>query len=418
MPRLSNSVPKYRKHRASGQAIVTLNGRDHYLGPHGTRASKREYDRLTGEWLANSRNLPSGQASDLTVGELLLRYWQHAKLYYRKNGEPTQEISALKSALRPVRELYSSHPAQEFGPLALEAVRQRMITRGWSRTGINRAISRVRRVFRWGVSKEMIPPSVSQALTTVDGLRKDRSEARERPPIEPVNHATSEASLEHMSSVVADMVRLQRLTAMRPGEVCIMRPCDIDRSGETWTYRPESHKTEHHGRSRSVFIGPKGQAVLLRYLARDPAMYCFRPTDSEAKRRAEAHANRKTPLSCGNRPGRRPKGRPKQRLGECYTTESYRRAIYRGCDKAFPHPTLGYKLRSSFTDAEKRKLREWQSEHHWSPNQLRHSAATQIRKHHGLEAAQILLGHSQLGTTQVYAERDISKGLEVARLIG
>jgi hypothetical protein len=156
MPRLSNSIPKYRKHRATGQAIVTLAGRDHYLGPHGTKASKREYDRLTGEWLANGRNLPTGEGSDLTVAELLLRYWQHAKGYYRKNGKPTQEISALKSALRPVRELYSSQPARDFGPLALEAVRQRMIDLKWSRTGINRAISRVRRVFRWGVSKELI----------------------------------------------------------------------------------------------------------------------------------------------------------------------------------------------------------------------------------------------------------------------
>jgi hypothetical protein len=55
MSRLSNSLPKYRKHRSSGQAVVTLNGRDHYLGPNDTKASKREYDRLIGEWLANDR---------------------------------------------------------------------------------------------------------------------------------------------------------------------------------------------------------------------------------------------------------------------------------------------------------------------------------------------------------------------------
>ncbi len=79
MPNLSNSVPKYRTHRASGQAVVTLNGRDIYLGPHGTKASKLEYDRLTSEWLANGRGLPTGQANDLTVAELLLRYWEYAK---------------------------------------------------------------------------------------------------------------------------------------------------------------------------------------------------------------------------------------------------------------------------------------------------------------------------------------------------
>ena len=46
MPKLKNIVPRYRKHKASGQAVVTLNGTDHYLGPHGTKVSKVEYDRL------------------------------------------------------------------------------------------------------------------------------------------------------------------------------------------------------------------------------------------------------------------------------------------------------------------------------------------------------------------------------------
>lgn len=67
MPRLTNAVPKYRKHRASGQAIVTITGRDHYLGPHGTKASKAEYDRLVTEWLASGRpSIPDAQSSDMT----------------------------------------------------------------------------------------------------------------------------------------------------------------------------------------------------------------------------------------------------------------------------------------------------------------------------------------------------------------
>jgi hypothetical protein len=123
MPKLSKSLPKYRKHRPSGQAVVTLGGRDYYLGPHGTKVSRLEYDRLIGEWLASNRTPLMGGSSDLTISELLARYWKHAKGYYRKDGQPTNEISALKSALRPVRELYGKKPAHEFGPLALEAVR-------------------------------------------------------------------------------------------------------------------------------------------------------------------------------------------------------------------------------------------------------------------------------------------------------
>ncbi|MEO2008019.1 MAG: hypothetical protein ABGX22_04955 [Pirellulaceae bacterium] len=52
MPQLKQAIPKYRKHRASKQAIVTLGGKDFYLGPHGCQTSKDQYDRLIAEWLA------------------------------------------------------------------------------------------------------------------------------------------------------------------------------------------------------------------------------------------------------------------------------------------------------------------------------------------------------------------------------
>lgn len=293
-----------------------------------------------------------------------------------------------------------------------------MIEDELSRTYINEHVSRVKRMFKWGVAEQLVPAATHDALRAVAGLRKGKTKARETAPVAPVTDEIVNATLEQLPDVVADMVRLQRFTAMRPAEVCMVRPGDIDRSGEIWQYRPESHKTEHHGRERIILIGPNAQEVLLRYLARDPSMYCFRPADSEAKRRSEAHANRRTPLSCGNRPGTNRKRKPQRTARECYSAASYRRAIHRACDKAFPHPQLGYKLLSKFTDEQKRELRKWQSEHHWSPNQLRHTAASEIRKEYGLEAAQVILGHSQANVTQIYAERDLAKGMEVARQIG
>ena len=65
MPRLVDALPKYRKHRASGQAVVTLNGRDHYLGPYGTSASEAFYDRLIAEWLIQERSA----SAPATTGE-------------------------------------------------------------------------------------------------------------------------------------------------------------------------------------------------------------------------------------------------------------------------------------------------------------------------------------------------------------
>lgn len=87
MPYSKNHLPKYRKHRASGQAVVTLNGKDFYLGPHGTKASKLEYDRLIGEWLQNGRSPVLSSTDELTVIELCALYWQFAREDYTKDGQ-------------------------------------------------------------------------------------------------------------------------------------------------------------------------------------------------------------------------------------------------------------------------------------------------------------------------------------------
>ncbi len=414
----NNHLPKYRKHRASGQAVVTLNGRDFYLGPHGTQASKIQYDRLLGEWLQNSRN-PLISASDgITVVELCARYFKFAKQYYQRNGKCTGETPSIRIALRSLREWYGKSPAAEFGPLALQSLRQRMIDADHSRSYVNSQVNRIKRMFKWAVAEELIPPAVSQGLSAVSGLRMGRCGARETSPVLPVEDSIVDKTLPHMSSVVADMVRLQRLTGMRPAEVCLLRPCNVGRNDDVWIYKPSTHKSEHHGKARTIFIGPQAQDVLLRYLARSADEYCFRPCDSEAKRLAAKSANRVTPLSCGNRPGTNRKRNPAKAPGSCYTTHSYRRAIHYACDKAFPHNELGSIVRDSMTLGERAALKGWQSDHRWSPNQLRHAAATEVRKQFGLEAAQIILGHSAANVTQVYAERDMAKGLEVARQIG
>jgi integrase len=417
MPRLVRTLPQYRKHRASGQAVVTLNGRDHYLGPHGTKASRVEYDRLVIEYLSSGRSPSFGAAQhDLTVVELAAEYLQHAKAYY--GTAKTSEYHRLLPVIRLLRELYGRFAAVEFGPLQFKAIRQRCIDSDWSRSYVNANMRRLVRMFRWAAAEGKITATIPQGLAMIPGLRRGRSEARETAPILPVDAIVVEATLPLLPAVVADMVRLQRLTGARPAEICILRPRDVDRSGDVWHYRPTSHKTQHHGRDRVILLGPKSQDVLLRYLARDAEAFCFRPCDSEAKRLAERHADRKTPLCCGNRPGTNRKRKPRKAPGDCYTTDSYRRSIAYACDKAFPHPTLGSVPRRKLPAAQLAELSKWQSDHRWAPNQLRHAAATEVRREFGLEAAQILLGHSAADITQIYAERDMTKGVEVALAIG
>jgi integrase len=267
--------PRYRKHKPSGQAVVTLAGRDFYLGPWNSAASRREYDRLTGEWLAAGRRWPRSISGEVSVVELAAAYWQYASGYYRKGGKATRTQERVKLSLRRLRELYGKTPADQFGPLALQAIQQRFVREGKSRPYVNCLIEQIRRVFKWGVSQELVPALVFQALATVPGLRKGRTEAREPEPVRPVESEVVESTLPHLPPVVRDMVQLQRLTGARPGEICILRPCDVDRTGEIWRYRPESHKTEHHGRERIVFIGPRGQEILGPYLLRNPEAYCF-----------------------------------------------------------------------------------------------------------------------------------------------
>ena len=129
MPRLSDSVPKYRKHRASGQAVVTLSGRDYYLGPHGTKASRREYDRLIGEWLACGRQSLHVSASNLTVAELCVRYLKHARRRYVKNGRPTGEHAAIAYAAVRASVVFAP-PGGGVWTAGPEAVRNAMIDAG------------------------------------------------------------------------------------------------------------------------------------------------------------------------------------------------------------------------------------------------------------------------------------------------
>ena len=190
-------------------------------------------------------------------------------------------------------------------------------------------------MFRWGASREIIPETCFRQLATVFPLAKDRTDAKESEPVRPVPTDCIEPVRAAVSSHVRTMIDLQLLTAMRPGEVCIMRGVDIDRTGIKWTYRPAEHKTQHHDHERVIPLGPKAQEVLKPFLKDDPGAYIFSPDDAVAARLARRHAARKTPLAYGNSPGTNTRRSPKRQPRDRYTVASYRRAIERGCERAF-----------------------------------------------------------------------------------
>ena len=386
-------TPSYRLHKPSGQAVVTINRQDLYLGKFNSPQSRAEYDRVIAEWLGNGRQAPA--TSDLTINELSLRFLKHVDVLYESN-----EPKNFRLALRPLRKLYGSTLIREFGPLKLKAVRQAFIADDLCRNEINKRTRRVVRMFKWAVAEELLPASVHQALKAVEGLRKGRAGIRESKPIKPVPDAYVDEIRDSVARQVWAMIELQRLTAMRPGEVCMMRTIDINASARIWEYVPESHKTEHHGKARTIFIGPQAQAILRPWLRAELEAYLFQPREAAAERLAAQRRARKTKVQPSQQ--NRRKAKPKTQPGERYDTDSYRRAIAYGIKRV-------NQARASSGQPPIPK---------WHPHQLRHNAATRLRREFGLDVARAVLGHSSPAITEVYAELDQTKASEAMARIG
>jgi integrase len=432
-------------HRQSGQAVVTLpdglgGRRDVLLGKHGIPESRAEYLRVLAEWEANGRRLPprsaEGSAPDLSVNELALAYWKFAESYYRFDGRKGTEFN-LRDALRILKQLYGHTPAAAFGPLALKACRAEMVKKGWARTYVNAQVDRLRRVFRWAAGEQFLPVTVYQALKAVEGLRRGRTEAREPRKVRPVTAEHIEATLPHLPPAVRAMVRFQLFTGCRPDEVCRLRPLDLDMGKPScWVYRPGSdqgpegeHKTAHHGHERLILVGPRAQEVLRLYLGTKLDAYCFSPAESEKARssaRRDARQTRMTP----SQKARKPKANRRRAPQGRYPVTSYRNAIYRACDRAFPLPERLAPRRledgkresraawwARLTPEERAEVRAWRREHRWHPNRLRHSRATELRPH-GLDVVKTILGHTKVETTQIYSEKDLTAAMELVSRIG
>jgi integrase len=466
-------VPSYRKHKQSGQAIVTLTDglggrRDVLLGTFGTAASRRLYAQTIDEWEARGRRLYDEDASDLSVNELALAFLRHAEQHYRRaDGTTTHELVDYRYSIRPLRQMYGTLPAADLGPLKLKAVRQKMLDarrhlvrltvkagagetalerwvwehefrqqgsiaevlykKKWhaavlldskqalSRGVINQRIARVVRMYKWAVAEEIVPETVWRALTAVRGLERGRTEARETESVRPVSDAVVEATLPHVLPTVAAMIELQRLTGMRPGEVCAMRGCDLDTAGEVWLYRPGHHKTRHKGKERVIAIGPKAREIVRRHLTLDAAAPLFSARRAVEELSAERRRNRKSKIT-PSQGGRRPKRNGKRRPRESYEAHSYARAVANAVAKA--NTAAACAGCKPLKPEERCQQCQAAAIPHWHPNQLRHTHATKVRRRFGLEAAQVALGHSQLGVTQVYAERDEALAVRVAKEIG
>jgi len=261
MPSKKVHVPKYCLHKRSGHARVKFDGREIFLGKYGTAESRRQYARLIAELgsapaVASLPADPQDAWQQITLVELMAASLAHARDYY-----PAQscETARIIEALRILKELYGDSLVAEFTPKRLKAVRQAMIDKGLGRKLINGRVQKITRMFKWGVSEDLLPASIHSALSKVEGLRRGYCDAKESQPVRPVTDHDVQATLPYLSPIVADMVRLQRLTGARPTELRLLSPGVIVRAGDVWIYRPPTHKTAYLGKSRAICTGTAHQ---------------------------------------------------------------------------------------------------------------------------------------------------------------
>lgn len=270
-------IPGYLLHKPSGRARVRINGEDIYLGEYGSVESRQKYAEVIAQHCSglDARN-PTGQPPVLTVNELALAFMRHAHAYYVKDGKKTSEIEVFKLAVRPLVDLCGVVQVANFGPLALRSVRDRMIENGnLSRKSINQAICRIRSIFRWGVSHEMVHATVLTALEAVEPLKAGRTSARETEKRKPVDLKIIEQVKAILPQRTRDLIDLQLLTGARPGELVKLTPEMIQRGDGIWTARIEGHKTAHRGKERNLVFGRKAQSILNRYLNIAPSTLLF-----------------------------------------------------------------------------------------------------------------------------------------------
>ena len=360
MPR---RIPSYRLHRPSGQAVVTLDGRDHYLGLYGTEASRRKYDQLIAAWLLG-QPMPGPAPGGASVAEIVARY-----------TAPTP-VAALACRLLAAR--CGMERAADFTPGALNRWRNWLRDevprdggrRGYAPSTCNKLLGCVKELFRWAATEDLVPGPVWHGLLAVESLPTTPRR------VGPVSAELLTATLQGCHAVLRAALGVQHLAAMRPGEVLGLTPADVNREGRlpnghsfagVWCYvvADEFNKLAHRGIPRYVFLGPRAQTLLRPFLegrSADRAAFC--PAE--------------VPLSTTG--------------GESYSTMSFHRAL-RNVTGRLALPA-------------------------WHPNQLRHLRATEIRTLYGPEAARVVLGHQLPGNTGVYAEPGLELAAKVMRQIG
>lgn len=435
----SARIPSYRHHKASGQAVVTLGGRDIYLGPHGTDESRELYNRTIADWLGRNRTATGRETEQvaaaraqqaaatltaqagtapagLTVAELGLAFLQWAENRFGAASHRECELAHWKRIVRTLRVHFGTLPVAEFGPAKLKLIRG-VFERGempkadgskpdkprpQARRFVNANIQRVRRIFRFGVESELVPAGVWHALQAVEGIRRGTAGVKEGRISQPADGEAVAAILPKLSPDIRAIIELLWLTGARSGEIAAMRTGDIDTRGDVWKYRVREHKTARFGAERVIPLGPRAQAIVKPLMRAELEAFVFSPKRTVEERSAAALAARPA--------------RGVHRIKSRRKAAERRKRTWR--EKYAPEVIL-HAVRRALEDVNAERIADGlEPFRRFTVHEIRHAAATRIREQFGLDFAQGALGHKSLAASQIYAKLAETKAVEVARKIG
>jgi integrase len=362
------AVPKYRKHSSRDKAFVELNGKRHYLpGSYNSHESRNAYRKFIHD--LHGPIVTRAVTARMSIAGLVEAYMDHASTYYpRSHHHKRGEYYNIHAALIPFADKHGKEAVEDWTPSHLSAYQDFLAKKKLSRNYVNTQIKKIKRAFKWAVIKGYASER-ALAILAVESLKAGRSEARETEDKTPVEKRHFDPVVKIAKPPIKQMMLIQYYTGVRSDSLCQLKPNQVKKTKDGLTWFPV-HKTRHLGKSLAVPIGPRCKAILdyVLYGAKDDE-YVFTPIGGRT-------------------------------VGERYIASSYRTAVRRLIDKV----NEGRKPKDKIP--------------YWSPHQLRHSKGTSVRDRYGVEAAQAVLGHDSLKSTEIYSERRLKLARQVARETG
>ena len=300
--RTKNKPPKYTK--VGKYAVVYHNRKPVYLGLYGSEESHTAYARFVAESRANPTFCPQVEAIKITVRELALAFLDYAEVTYDHSGYLHYRIVINDFLLK----LYGDVAVDNFKPSCLKLVRSEMIHSGrYCRNTINDHIGRITRIFAWGFDNDSVDERTVDALQKVRKLRKGEWGTFDHPDRKFVDDDVVRRTLPFMVKTIATMVQIQRMTGMRPSELCKMTVGDINRTrgNGLWYYTLKAreteqiaHKTEESTGEKVIPLSKPVQELLLPFMqGKKPTAAVFSPRTAMQEKKERQRKERKTPIT-------------------------------------------------------------------------------------------------------------------------